>query len=171
MAKHFQTLNMEMVKYNSLPVVVGANTKKEIETLADALVTDLIDKGSPLELAEMLSSTEHLVKTIKSDKRYSEYVQVELNLRSGKFSTESGSKIEACEVGTKYHFDKCGDVELFMLEQRAESANNAVKERQEFLKKVPASGLDVVDPISGEVYKVYPPYKTSTTSYKVTLSR
>lgn len=161
---------MELVKTIQPALVEGAHSKKDIAKLADAIVGETLEKGTVLEMVEKIAATEELIKQMKSDERFKSYALDQIAAH-GKYVSESGTKVEACEVGTKYHFDKCGDVELFLLEQRAESANNAVKERQEFLKKVPASGLDVVDPISGEVYKVYPPYKTSTSSYKVTLSK
>lgn len=162
---------MELVKTSTLPVVVGANTKKEVESLADAIVSELMDKGSPIELAEMLSSTEYLVKKIKEDKRYTEYLQQTLLTNSGKAVTNSGTKIEACEVGTKYHYENCNDPVLADLYQQREILEAKIKDRETFAKFIPKEGADFINLETGEAYKIYPPYKTSTTSYKVTLSK
>lgn len=77
--------------------------------------------------------------------------------------------IEIKEVGTKYEWDKTGDTVLAMLEQKKLSAENALKERQEFLKGVPAKGLSIIDEETGEMVTVFPPAKSSTTSIAVTL--
>jgi hypothetical protein len=40
---------------------------------------------------------------------------------------------------------------------------------EDFLKKVPHTGLDIINEFTGEVNKVYPPAKSSTTSVAVSL--
>lgn len=157
---------MELIKTSSLPVVVGANTKTEIESLADAIVTDLMDKGNPLELAEMLSSTEHLLKTIKSDVRFADYVKDELQKSSGKFTTSSGTKIEACETGVSYNYSQNPDwVEL---DKTIASFDVKKKQLEERLKKIPAGKL-LVDESTGET--LVGPSKSSKSSFKVTLRK
>jgi len=49
--------------------------------------------------------------------------------------------------------------------------DEALKARKEFLKTVPIEGLTVVDTASGETVTVYPPSKSSNSSYKVSLPR
>jgi hypothetical protein len=49
------------------------------------------------------------------------------------------------------------------------SAAKAKKDMEEFLKKVPHQGLDIINGVTGEVTKVYPPAKSSTTSVAVSL--
>jgi hypothetical protein len=40
---------------------------------------------------------------------------------------------------------------------------------EDFLKKVPHQGLDIINGVTGEVHKVYPPAKSSTTNVAVSL--
>lgn len=160
-----------MTVENKLPVITSGLSKSKISELAKFGVDYVLETGDPTTVAEQISAMEAYIKAVKSDERFAEYVREELAKNGGKLTTPSGAKIEVMEGGTKYHFENCGDAELGLLEQKALSATNAVKERQEFLKKVPQSGLDVVDPFSGEVCKVFPPYKTSTSTYKVTLAK
>ena len=79
------------------------------------------------------------------------------------------SKVEIKEVGTKYDFSKCGDPVYEQLEQMAESAKSSLKERSDFLKAIPKSGIPFLDENSGEMITVYPPSKSSTTSIAITL--
>ncbi|HEX8331895.1 MAG TPA: hypothetical protein VF622_04690, partial [Segetibacter sp.] len=77
--------------------------------------------------------------------------------------------IEACETGSAYHFENCNDPELTELEQALLSAKSAVDARKAFLKTVPKGGMDVR--YRDELITVYPPYKTSNSSFKITLAK
>lgn len=107
----------------------------------------------------------------EGDKEIKEMVRAEVVKFNGKFTTPRGVKFENAETGTKYDFTKCGDTELLLLETQMKIAETKLKERREFLKNVPDSGIDVVDVFTGEVVKVYPPSKTSNSSYKITLPK
>lgn len=160
-----------MTTENKLPAITHGLSKTQIAELAKFGVDYVLETGQPELVAEQISVMENYIKAVKADERFTDYVREELAKNGGKLTTASGAKIEVMEGGTKYHFENCGDVELQMLEQGLLSAQNALKDRQEFLKKVPPSGIDVVVPYSGEVIKVFPPYKTSTSTYKVTLAK
>lgn len=73
-----------------------------------------------------------------------------------------GVKIRVGEVGAKWHYDKCGDPTY-------QTAKETIKERENFLKSL-KSPLDMVTE-DGEVIKVFPPYKTSTTSPIIELQK
>lgn len=162
---------MELLNINTPALLEGGNTKKEIENLALLLIEDTLEKGNPIELAEKIAATENLIKVIKDNDRYKTYVIDELGKYSGKFSTGSGTKIETCESGVKYNYDKCNDPVLADLYNQQRELDGRVKFRESFLKAVPPEGIDMTDVDSGELYKIYPPSKTSTTTYKVTLSK
>ncbi len=88
-----------------------------------------------------------------------------------KLTTSRGVKFECAETGSSYDFSKCGDPVLADLEQKAKEAADALKARKEFLKTVPTSGLTVTDTETGETSTIFPPTKTSKSSYKVTLPK
>jgi hypothetical protein len=161
---------METIE-NKLPVITTGLTKSQINELAKFGVDYVLESGNPELVAEQISVMENYIKAVKADPRFADYVREELAKNGGKLTTASGAKIEVMEGGTKYHFDKCDDPELELLESAVLSANNSLKARQEFLKNVPKEGIDVLAPYTGELCRVYPPYKTSTSTYKVTLSK
>lgn len=146
-------------------------TKSALKEIAAAAVNNVLANGNPLEAAESLSAMELFIKGMKSDKRFTDYVREETGKHPKGFTANSGAKIELSEVGSSYDFSQCGDVVLEMLEADFYKAENNLKERKEFLKKVPIAGVDVIVPYSGEVIKVYPPSKSSTSSYKITLAK
>lgn len=79
-----------------------------------------------------------------------------------------GAVYQLKEVGVKYNYDDCNDPILFeMLEQR-KKLDAEIKERQEFLKKL--KGLTRIVTEDGELLEVFPPVKSSTTSYVITFA-
>lgn len=158
---------MELITTTKPVLYEGGNTKKEIESLALLLVEDTLEKGTPIELAEKIAATENLIKTIKDNDRFKNYIIEELAKTQGKVATASGTKIEASEAGVKYHYDKCGDPVLNGLVADMEVLKAKVKQREDFLKTVPSEGMDIRH--EDELVTVYPPYKTSVSTYKVSL--
>lgn len=146
-------------------------TKQSIQFAASNAVDAILEKGNVIEAAEMLSATEAFIKDVKAHNRFVPYLREEIE-KSGKSLTRpSGTKIELAEVGTKYDYSKCEDLTLTDLELKLSGIEKKVKQRQEFLKTVPVEGLVVTDEQTGETFKVYPPSKTSTSSYKITLAK
>lgn len=145
--------------------------KSDIRIMAATAVDSVLEKGNVLQVAEALSAMEGFVKEVKDDPRFKDYVREEAGKTPKGFISNSGAKIECCEVGSSYDFSKCGDAEFEMLESALRSAENSLKERKEFLKRVPIAGIDVIVPYTGEVVHIYPPSKTSTSSYKITLAK
>lgn len=153
---------------------LGSNlTKTQIKVLADQSVSNLLESGgNVIQIAEMISKMELFIKEVKANSKYVDYVRDEV-IKFGKegCKTASGTKIECAEVGTKYNYEHCGDVKWELLNHQVHSATASLKQREDFLKTVPVGGIDVVDDVSGEVYHIDPPIKTSTSSYKVTISK
>lgn len=154
-----------------LPVISTELTKTQIKLIASQSVTDLLERGNPIQVAEAISKMELFIKEIKSDQRYIDYVREELTKFGKNFQTSSGTKIECAEVGTKYDYNNCGDTKWQMFKQQVDSATASLKEREEFLKTIPYGGLQVLDDVTGELVHINPPIKTSTSSYKVTIGK
>jgi hypothetical protein len=160
---------MELLNINTPALLEGGNTKSEIENLALLLIEDTLEKGNPIELAEKIAATENLIKVIKDNDRYKTYVIDELGKYSGKYSTGSGTKIEVCEAGVKYNYNKCNDPVLADLYNQKAELEGKIKFRESFLKAVSPEGTDIR--VEDQLVTVYPPSKTSTTTYKVTLQK
>lgn len=152
-----------------LPAIQTGLSKTQINTLAEKAVTDLLENGFVLQAAEALSAIEEFVKLVKKDVRYLSFVRDELAKNKGKFQTNSGAKIEAAEVGTKYDYSQCNDPILRDLNKTLAETNEAVKEREAFLKAVPEKGIEIRH--DDELVTIYPPSKSSTSSYKLTLAK
>jgi len=165
--------DMELQTQTVSPVlfVQGDYSKTSIAKLSTLLVDQVLEMGNPLELAEQIAASENLIKAIKEDKRFSDYVHEQLDQYKGKFNTESGTKIESAEVGTKYDFSVCKDFVLEEMSNELLLLEEQIKKRREFLKTTPSTGLIITDEKTGETMTVYPPVKTSTSSYKVTLAK
>ena len=109
---------------------------------------------------------------IPEDKELIGFIREEIMKHpKGVFTTARGVKFEAAETGTSYDFSQCGDPVLIALEAQHEQISEALKSRKEFLKTVPIEGITTVDKESGEASTVYPPSKSSNSSYKVTLPK
>jgi hypothetical protein len=155
----------------SLPFIGSGLTKKEIAELSENAIQAVLDEGNVIQVAEALSSMDEFTKQVRGDARFTEYVREELAKSSGKLQTASGAKIEAAEVGTTYDFTNCGDPVLIELEARAKAAKEELDARKDFLKTVSPKGMIVTDPESGETFTVYPPAKSSKSSYKISLAK
>lgn len=113
----------------------------------------------------------------EGDKEFKKMVMDEV-FKYGKegYKTARGAKFGIMEnAGTVYHYENCNDPILASLVERSKELLEYIKDRQEFLKTVPKEGMKIVDESgaipSGELIEVFPPYKTSTTTYKVTLPK
>jgi hypothetical protein len=135
-------------------------------------------ESDPLKVLAGLKAMESLVNTLtdKSPKTnrhadkakfLNDCVMATAGHYSGKTFPAFGATFTKTEVGTKYDWSRCNDAKLSTFQARLEILKGLVAERQEFLKRVPVQGLDVIDSDTGETYTVYPPSKSSTSTVSV----
>lgn len=79
-----------------------------------------------------------------------------------------GTKIEVAELGTKYDFSLCGDVEWNELDKQLKELIEKKKERETFLKTV-TKPMTLTHHDTGECYDIVPPKKSSTTGLKFSI--
>jgi hypothetical protein len=156
---------------NKLPAITAGLSKTQIAELAKFGVDYVLETGQPELVAEQISVMENYIKAVKADERFTDYVREELAKNGGKITTASGAKVETMEGGTKYHFENCNDPVLAALYLEREMLDAGIKKREAFCKAIDEKGEDFVNLETGEAYKIYPPYKTSTSTYKVTLAK
>jgi hypothetical protein len=145
-------------------------TKESIQDAIDYLKTAL-DNGelNPLELAIRMKWMEDYMKEAKEAIR--PHVLTSVNkYTKGEEIACYGSRIEPMEAGTRYDYSGCGDVVWNELQKAKEAHDKLIKEREKFLQSIKGQQT-LVDDSTGEVYTVFPPKKTSTSTYKVTLKR
>ena len=153
-----------------LPTLSNGISKSQLKIMADMSLQEIFENGKIIEAAEALSVMETFIKELRSNKQFSDYVREEIS-KNGKQLETNSAKIELAETGVKYSFDNCGDPIYQQLEQQLQSIEADLKDRKEFLKTVPMSGLSIMNEQTGEVSMIYPPSKQSTSTYKITLKK
>jgi hypothetical protein len=153
-----------------LPTLTNGISKSQLKIMADMSLKEIFDNGRAIEAAEALSVMENFIKELRSNKQFSDYVRDEIAKNGKQIETQS-AKLELAETGVKYNFDNCGDAIYQQLEQQLQSIEADLKDRKEFLKTVPLSGLSIINEQTGEVCTIYPPSKQSTSTYKITLKK
>lgn len=146
-------------------------TTKEQRMTFVMSVIDQIQAGAvdPLKVHLHVKMMEEIIKLLNANSIYKSAILEAAEKFGEKSFSFNNAKVEIKEVGVKYDFDKCGDTVYQMLDQRLEAAANDVKQREAFLKTVPAKGMIITDDQTGETFTVYPPAKSSSTSIAVTL--
>jgi hypothetical protein len=152
-----------------LPAVNNQLTKSQLKIIAEDSVERLTESGKLIESIETFAKIEWLIKEIKSNTNYIDSLRDEVSKHGKQVVTSYGTKIELAEVGTKYDYTNCGDSVLIELINELESLEMEIKERQTWLKSVPASGVDII--VGDEVCRIYPPSKSSTSSIKTTIAK
>jgi hypothetical protein len=151
-----------------LPEITEKISKKDIQQLASRIIDKVCLNGNIIELAECISKMDYLIKEIKDNDNYRDYIINEISKYGKSHTTASGTKIELAEVGTKYDYGQTGDVIIVDLELQKAILDAKIKERQTFLKSI-TKPMEVL--FSDEVVTLYPPAKTSTSSVKITISK
>lgn len=134
-------------------------------------VIDKIDSGNvdPLIIHLQVKCMEDILKLLNSNDTYRKSVLDACDNRGEKRFDFHNAKFEVKETGVKYDFSKCEDPILNDFLRQQEEIDKNVKDRQAFLKTVPAKGMSLLNEETGEMFIVYPPAKSSTTSVAVTL--
>jgi len=154
--------------YN-LPVINNELNKGQLSVIASITANEM-QNSNILDAIDVMSKMEFLIKEIKSNKEFIESARNEVEKWGKEYKSSTGTKIELAEVGTKYDYINCNDVQLNKLLTDQEFIEFQIKERQTFLKSLPTEGLETITS-EGEVIKLFPPTKTSTSSIKTTLPR
>lgn len=153
---------MELIKFNHTTKEQRTQVVREI---FDELLNGRID---PIELHVRMKSLEEVVKQLTGMHPYKAIV-LDAAEKYGKSFTAHNAKIDIREVGVKYDYSVCGSAELDAIYRQQEQIAAKIKELETYHKGLPSSGIQVLNPSTGEVETHYPPAKTSTTSVAVTL--
>jgi len=153
---------MELIKFNH-------TTKEERTQLVREIFDEVLNgRINPLELHLRLKSAEEVIKQLTGLEPYKAILLDEAQ-KHGKSFQYHTAKVDIREVGVKYDYSGCGSSALAELYEKQAAINDAIKELEAYLKPLPTSGIQVLNPSTGEVETHYPPAKTSTTSVAVTL--
>lgn len=153
-----------------LPSITNNQTKTDLNIISEAFINDISENGNSINAVEIISKMEYLIKQIKSSNEFIDLIRNEVEKYGKALTTPTGVKIELSEVGTKYDFTQCNDDILCELEYQLSFYEAKVKERKEFLKTIAKEGIDIISE-GGEVKRIFPPSKSSTSSFKTTISK
>jgi hypothetical protein len=140
-------------------------TKQQIETFAYSLEQGLnngqIIASDLLRFQKAMEKVFEKIKPTLIENALNEISQYEKN------SVIKGSEFSIVEAGVKYDYSNCNDLEYNTINTQLECLKSTLKDRETFLKSI-KEPLQMIDEGSGEVYTIYPPKKTSSTTLKVT---
>lgn len=153
-----------------LPIITKEYNKSELTRIADNCVNELLDNGRILETHEFITKMEFFIKRLKDNPEYYNYLSYEVAKYGSAHTTSTGTKLELAEVGVKYDYVFCEDDIYNELIVKQMALDEQIKERQKFLKTIPVEGLEIVTQ-DGEMKRIYPPSKSSTSSVKTTISK
>ena len=124
----------------------------------------------PLQAHIGISRLEKAISLYKKNEQIQDLTLRELS-KYGKRQSFGDCVLEESEAGVKYDYSVCGDPEYAdMLATRA-ALDADIKERERYLKSLPARGITEVDEQTGEVFKIMPPVKSSKTIIKTTFKK
>ena len=152
-------------------VAMFPETKSEIESFVDKMVKNALDGyTNPLHTEAQLACMEKVVKDIRSNPEFKEAVLKEAEKFGQKTFSEYNAQFQIKEVGSKWHYENCNHQQYERICQQIDELTEQKKAFEKFMQ-AQKKQYDYVDTETGEVYTVNPPYKTSTTSVVVTISK
>lgn len=134
----------------------------------DAVVNGDVD---PVQTYIAIRRMEKAIELFKENPEVNAIVQAEIE-KYGKDGAAVGDcTLKIKEAGVRYDFKACNDrrYEDLLSTEKAASADR--KDREKFLKGVPAAGQTVVNEDTGEVFTIYPPAKSSKTTIETTFKK
>lgn len=138
-------------------------------------VMNSLEEGNynPLQFHTNIKSMEAILKAFTDKKdspkiaeRYSKLVLAEAEKHGKSFEMYNG-KWQIKEVGTVYDWSVCQDPVIDELLRQQEQLKAQIKERQDFLKALPESGMETLH--GDELITIYKPAKSSTTAVSVSI--
>jgi len=127
-------------------------------------ITSSIDNGEvkPIEAAITLKT---FAKAIEQAEKLITPSVIDEITKHGKKAEMLGCELSLMEGGTRYDFTNCQDNVLNSLNEDKKALDAQINEREAFLKGLPTDGIDIVTE-DGEVIKLFPPSKTSTSTFR-----
>jgi hypothetical protein len=170
---------MEQTQLTTINILsLFETTKEQRKSFCDDVVQRMRDEEvDPLKIHLQVKAMEEIIKSLtdkseKTNKNFTlaiDYAGMILDAaeKHGKKFQLFNAEFSIKEVGTVYYWSKCNDPELAEMLEKQNELKDKIKAKQDFLKTVPVSGLDIL--IGDELVKVYPPAKSSTTAVAVSL--
>lgn len=127
-----------------------------------------LDEGelNPLEILKVFKSVEKLFEEIKPS--LDKYTLMEANKYPEKTLELYNTFFTKKESPAQYDYRGCNDDVYIELKERQKLINEAIKERETFLKAIPNS-IELTNEETGEIKRVFAPTTTSKTIIQVSI--
>lgn len=159
---------MEQAPSNPISLLhLNPSSAQQISFFAASVVNEVKNgTESPLRVLIQLRAME------KASKQILEGIKDNILTESEKYPGQSwemwGNRIEKAELGVKYDYSHCGDTLYERLQSDFDAAKSRLEARCDFLKAL-SEPITIIDELTGEVVKVMPPQRTSTSGLRVTI--
>lgn len=141
-------------------------TKLNVEMSANRLITAIKEgKANPFEILSRMEAVKLFCDQVRDG--VNDHVRAELEKYGKEGHRALDAKFELAEVGVKYFYEKDPVWSAFNTE--LDAIKEKIKEQEKFLKVLSKPLNEVQD--TGEVVERMPPYKTSKSSFKITLAK
>lgn len=146
------------------PTSVAEAVKQAKEAIIQGTIDPIIAHINVQKMAKIIDE-------YSKDKQVRRITLDALELYGQKTVTKGDATLEITETGTRYDYSTTGDARIAELYELKKALDADIKEREQYLKSLPSSGVQVIDPDTGEVATLYPPCKTSTTWIRTTFAK
>jgi hypothetical protein len=124
------------------------STREQVQSFIRLIKSEILSANKPLNILVQLKMAEKTIADLLKDDELDQYFLKELLFYSEKEQvTINGAKLNQQETGVKYFYEDCGDMVYFDLIKQQEELKEKIKERETYLKNIPAEGT--VCPING----------------------
>jgi hypothetical protein len=125
-----------------------------------------IEEGNinPLEFA---IKARMIIKALEQTLTDTQYLAINEQEKHGKTAEMFGAVATTSEMGVKYDYESCNDIEWIILKENVERTTEMLKAREKWLRSL-TKPENIVD-ANGEIITITPPIKRSTTTLKVTM--
>jgi hypothetical protein len=146
------------------PTSIAEAVKQAKEAIIQGTVDPIIAHINIQKMAKIIDE-------YSKDKQVRRITLDAFELYGKKSVTRGDATLEITETGTRYDYSTTGDARIAELYELKKALDADIKEREQYLKSLPSSGVQVIDSDTGEVATLYPPVKTSTTWIRTTFAK
>lgn len=159
---------------NALVQIIGGVipfTKENQKATAQTLVTKVVEgEADPIQVFSTVKAVVESLTIFLKDKSVVETTAAAVEKYGNTGALFNGANLCIAEVGVKYDFSVCEDPEWNELAAQRAELDAKIKARETFLRGIPREAT-IVNEDTGEITKIFPPAKSSSTSVKVTFAR
>lgn len=163
---------------------VPSISKRAVNNVAEVMYNNILEgNSSAISTAEFFKFTSEVEKKLREmtdDNGNNDFIdlvreEIEKNSDDGSsLISKFGTKLSLMEASPRYDYSSCNDPIWNVLSEKISEIKKILSDREAFLRtiKAPMSMSSMIDPNTGEIYEnveLYPPVKTSTSTFKVEL--